>query len=140
MSVDRPTFNDNWHRVAALRPRLRTVVRTYRQAYRGRMWHVVDDPMPVRREVSQVVHREVHHARLDAPRDDALCERRVEHAREDRHDVELHRSVPGALRLTSRSPSGGSITTRRASTSMDTQIGATSGTSTSPSVPSTDSR
>lgn len=43
MSVDRPTFSDNWHRVAALHPRLRTVVRTYRQQYRGRMWHVLDD-------------------------------------------------------------------------------------------------
>lgn len=43
MSVDRPTFSDNWHRVAELRPRLRTVVRTYRQQYRGRMWHVLDD-------------------------------------------------------------------------------------------------
>lgn len=45
MSVDRPTFSENWHRVAELRPRLRAAVRSYRQHYRGRMWHVLADPV-----------------------------------------------------------------------------------------------
>lgn len=44
MSVKRPTFSDNWHRVADLKPRLRPSVQTYRQEYRGQMWHVVSDP------------------------------------------------------------------------------------------------
>lgn len=44
MSVDRPTFSESWHRIADLRPRLRTVVQTYRQQSRGRTWHVVADP------------------------------------------------------------------------------------------------
>ena len=45
MSVDRPTFSENWHRVAELRPRLRAAVRSFRQHYRGRMWHVLADPV-----------------------------------------------------------------------------------------------
>ncbi len=44
MSVDRPTFSESWYRVAALKPRLRCTVQTYRQHYRGRMWQVMRDP------------------------------------------------------------------------------------------------
>ena len=44
MPVDRPTFSESWYRVANQRPRLRSTVQTYRQEYRGRMWHVVRDP------------------------------------------------------------------------------------------------
>src|ERR1051325_9571322 len=44
MSIERPTFSENWHRVAQLRPRLRAAVRNFRQHYRGRMWHVLADP------------------------------------------------------------------------------------------------
>jgi len=44
MPVDRPTFSESWYRVAELRPRLRSTVQTYRQQYRGRMWHIVRDP------------------------------------------------------------------------------------------------
>ena len=44
MAVQRPTFSENWYRVAQLKPALRTVVQTYRQNYRGRMWHVLRDP------------------------------------------------------------------------------------------------
>ncbi len=44
MPVDRPTFSESWYRVASLRPRLRSTVQTYRQYYRGQMWHVVRDP------------------------------------------------------------------------------------------------
>lgn len=44
MAVDRPTFSESWYRVAALRPRLRSTLQTYRQHYRGDMWHVVRDP------------------------------------------------------------------------------------------------
>jgi len=44
MPVDRPTFSETWYRVAALRPRLRTTVQAYRQHFRGRMWHVLQDP------------------------------------------------------------------------------------------------
>ncbi len=44
MPVDRPTFNESWYRVADLRPRLRSRVQTYRQHFRGQMWHVLQDP------------------------------------------------------------------------------------------------
>ena len=44
MPVDRPTFSESWYRVATLRPRLRSTVQVYRQHFRGRMWHVVQDP------------------------------------------------------------------------------------------------
>jgi len=44
MAVDRPTFSESWYRVAELKPALRTVVQTYRQHYRARMWHVLRDP------------------------------------------------------------------------------------------------
>ena len=44
MPVDRPTFSESWYRVASLRPRLLSTVQTYRQHYRGQMWHVVQDP------------------------------------------------------------------------------------------------
>jgi len=43
MAVDRPTFSENWHRVMGLRPRLRASFDTYRQQYRGKMWHVLAD-------------------------------------------------------------------------------------------------
>ncbi|MCW5753496.1 MAG: PqqD family peptide modification chaperone [Phycisphaeraceae bacterium] len=41
---ERPTFSPFWHRVRALRPRLRPHVQITRQHYRGRRWHVVHDP------------------------------------------------------------------------------------------------
>ena len=44
MPVDRPTFSESWYRVASLRPRLRSTVQTYRQHFRGQMWHVVQNP------------------------------------------------------------------------------------------------
>jgi len=44
MSVDRPTFSESWYRVCNLRPRLRSTVQTYRQYYRGDIWHVFQDP------------------------------------------------------------------------------------------------
>ena len=44
MPVDRPTFSESWYRVAELRPRLRSTVQVHRQHYRGRMWHVLQDP------------------------------------------------------------------------------------------------
>lgn len=44
MSVDRPTFSESWYRVSVLKPRLRSTVQIYRQHFRGRMWHVVQDP------------------------------------------------------------------------------------------------
>jgi len=44
MPVDRPTFSESWYRVADLRPRLRSTVQTYRQHFRGQMWHVLQDP------------------------------------------------------------------------------------------------
>jgi putative peptide zinc metalloprotease protein len=42
--VDRPTFSESWYRVAELAPRLRATVQVHRQHYRGRMWHVLQDP------------------------------------------------------------------------------------------------
>lgn len=44
MPVDRPTFSESWYRVSELRPRLRSTVQVHRQHYRGRMWHVLQDP------------------------------------------------------------------------------------------------
>jgi putative peptide zinc metalloprotease protein len=44
MPPDRPTFSPFWHRVRALKPRLRPHVQITRQHYRGRRWHVVHDP------------------------------------------------------------------------------------------------
>jgi len=41
---DRPTFSPFWHRVRAMKPRLRTHVQITRQHYRGQRWHVVHDP------------------------------------------------------------------------------------------------
>ena len=43
MSVKRPTFHESWYRVRRLRPCLRTTVQTYRQHFRGRPWHVIQD-------------------------------------------------------------------------------------------------
>jgi len=44
MAVERPTFSESWYRVAAMRPRLRSTVETYRQGYRGQTWHILRDP------------------------------------------------------------------------------------------------
>lgn len=44
MSIDRPTFSESWYRVADLRPRLRSLVQTFRQHYRDRLWYVFRDP------------------------------------------------------------------------------------------------
>ena len=44
MPVDRPTFSESWYRVADMSPRLRSTVQVFRQHFRGRMWHVVQDP------------------------------------------------------------------------------------------------
>ncbi|MFZ4574022.1 MAG: PqqD family peptide modification chaperone [Phycisphaerales bacterium] len=41
---ERNTFSPFWHRVRAMRPRLRPHVQIVRQHYRGRRWHVVRDP------------------------------------------------------------------------------------------------
>lgn len=42
--AERPTFSPFWHRVRAMKPRLRPHVQITRQHYRGRRWHVVHDP------------------------------------------------------------------------------------------------
>jgi putative peptide zinc metalloprotease protein len=44
VAVDRPTFSESWHRVAELRPRLRSLVQVHRQRYRGKLWYVLRDP------------------------------------------------------------------------------------------------
>jgi putative peptide zinc metalloprotease protein len=44
VTPDRPTFSPLWHRIRALKPRLRPHVQITRQHYRGRRWHVVHDP------------------------------------------------------------------------------------------------
>ncbi|MEX0655293.1 MAG: PqqD family peptide modification chaperone [Phycisphaeraceae bacterium] len=43
MAIDRPTFSESWHRVADLRPRLRSTVHSFRQHFRGQAWHVLQD-------------------------------------------------------------------------------------------------
>ncbi|MEO0483703.1 MAG: PqqD family protein, partial [Planctomycetota bacterium] len=42
--AERPTFSPFWHRVRAMKPRLRPHTQMTRQHYRGRRWHVVHDP------------------------------------------------------------------------------------------------
>lgn len=42
--MDRPTFSENWYRIAELRLKLRSVVQEYRQDYRGQRWHLLRDP------------------------------------------------------------------------------------------------
>jgi putative peptide zinc metalloprotease protein len=44
MANERPTFSPLWHRVRALKPRLRPHVQITRQHYRGRRWHIAHDP------------------------------------------------------------------------------------------------
>src|SRR4029079_1398608 len=44
MTPERPTFSPLWHRVRALKPRLRPHVQITRQFYRARRWHVVHAP------------------------------------------------------------------------------------------------
>lgn len=44
MPITRPTFSETWYRVAELRPKLRSTVQTYRQHFRGRTYHVIQDP------------------------------------------------------------------------------------------------
>jgi putative peptide zinc metalloprotease protein len=44
MAVDRPTFHEAWYRVAGLRPRLLSGVRTHRQYFRGQSWYVLENP------------------------------------------------------------------------------------------------
>lgn len=41
---ERSTFSPFWHRVRAMKPRLRPHVQVTRQHYRGRRWYVVHDP------------------------------------------------------------------------------------------------
>ena len=43
MAIDRPTFHESWYRVAAMKPRLRASVQSFRQHFRGRAWHVLRD-------------------------------------------------------------------------------------------------
>lgn len=50
--------SDVWHRVAALRPRLRSQARLYRHCYRGEVWYLLQDPATGR------VHRFAPTARL----------------------------------------------------------------------------
>lgn len=42
--AERPTFSPFWHRVRAMKPRMRPHVQITRQHYRGKRWHVVKDP------------------------------------------------------------------------------------------------
>ncbi|MBI1338205.1 MAG: hypothetical protein GC164_14770 [Phycisphaera sp.] len=44
MPPERPTFSESWYRVESLRPRLRSTLQTYRQHFRGQVYHVVQDP------------------------------------------------------------------------------------------------
>ncbi|MCD4698983.1 MAG: hypothetical protein K8R91_00205 [Phycisphaerae bacterium] len=44
VAIERPTFSESWYRVAGIQPRLRSTVQVSRQHFRGRMWHVLQDP------------------------------------------------------------------------------------------------
>ena len=84
---------------------------------------IVHNAMAVRREGAQIVDRNIHESRLNPSRHDAFRERRVEHTREDRHDIELHRRQP----FRPISPSGGRTTIRRPATSISRQNASTRG-------------
>ena len=81
--------------------------------------HIVHDMVTIGREVAQVVNRDVQQPALPRPSDHAFLETRVDHPREDRDDVELHKSS---------SPSGGRTTMRRSGTCTE-QISSASGIS-----------
>ena len=109
--------------------------------------HVVDDPVPVGREVAQVVHRDVD----DSPRSMRPRRRRPRasaashHRGKDRDDVELSRRLRRLRRHAVHvraAPPAASITNppRRPTSIADADRPATSGTSTSPRPPSTTSR
>lgn len=53
-----PVTSSSWHRVSALRPRLRTQARLYRHRYRGEVWYLLQDAATGR------VHRFTPAARL----------------------------------------------------------------------------
>ena len=42
--MSRSLFSSSWYRVAGLKPRLRSHTQIHRQVYRGRIWHVLQDP------------------------------------------------------------------------------------------------
>jgi len=42
--MSRSLFSSSWYRVAGLKPRLRSHTRLHRQVYRGRVWHILQDP------------------------------------------------------------------------------------------------
>ena len=44
MAIDRPTFHEAWYRVAQMKPRLLSSVQVYRQSFRGKLWHVLENP------------------------------------------------------------------------------------------------
>jgi len=52
--------------------------------------HVIDGAMPIRRVRPQVVDLHVQQPALNAPADYSFREAGLDHAREDRHDIELH--------------------------------------------------
>ncbi len=87
---ERPTFSPFWHRVRAMRPRLRPHVQITRQHYRGQRWHVVHDPAtnnffrlsPIAHEYVSLLDgrrtvEEVWHAALTRHEDDAPTQNEV---------------------------------------------------------------
>lgn len=44
MSIPRPTYHESWYRIAGTKPRLRSLVQSFRQRYRGQTFHVLRDP------------------------------------------------------------------------------------------------
>src|SRR3954468_1631676 len=103
--------------------------------------HVVDDPVPIGREIPQVVHAQIDQPSRDRPSDDALGQRRLHHLRKDGDDVDLHSlSLARAVRFTSIKPAGGSTTIRRSRKSTLTMIPSIIGIITSPRGLATTSR
>lgn len=43
--MSRRTYDESWHRVAGLTPRIATGASVRRMIFRGRVWHVVEDPL-----------------------------------------------------------------------------------------------
>ena len=58
--------------------------------------HVVDHPVPIGRVIAQIVDAHIESSTRDRAADNPLRERRVDHLREDRDDVDLHRALPGS--------------------------------------------
>src|SRR6202008_2434160 len=97
---------------------------------------VVGDAGPTPRLVSEIDHPDVTEPSRPRAAQDRLRDDRLHHPREERDDVDAHHRSP----YSSSKPSGGRMTTRRASTSTSSTISGTAGIRCSRSAPRTTHR